>query len=132
MYGYGPGIGEKMDTFDRETMCFGLIEDESAIPHIEGMLKIDGFDGCFLGAGDMALSMNRAYLGMQPSHPEVQKVINTVRDQTLAAGKLVMAPAGNGPAAKAMIDSGIQMIVVQFGQFFRTALNTYLDGALGR
>jgi len=132
LYGYGPGSGEKLDIFDRETMCLGLIEDESALPHIDGMLKIDGFDGCFLGAGDMALSMNRAYLGMRPSHPEVQKVINQVRDQTLAAGKLVMAPAGSGPIAKTMIDSGIQMIVVQFGQMFRNALDTYLDGALDR
>jgi 4-hydroxy-2-oxoheptanedioate aldolase len=131
-YGYGPSAGEKMDIFDRETMCFGLIEDESAIPHIEGMLAIDGYDGNFLGAGDMALSMNRAYLGMQPSHPEVQAVMNTVRDQTLAAGKLVMCPAGNGAAAKTLIDSGIQMIVVQFGQFFRNALNSYLDAAHGR
>lgn len=132
LYGYGPGIGEKMDIFDRETMCFGLIEDEGAIPHIEGMLAIDGYDGNFLGAGDMALSMNRAYLGMQPSHPEVQAVINTVRDQTLAAGKLVMCPAGNGAAAKSLIDSGIQMIVVQFGQFFRNALNSYLSAAHGK
>ncbi|MGE3912297.1 MAG: HpcH/HpaI aldolase/citrate lyase family protein [Chloroflexota bacterium] len=132
LYGYGPSSGEKMDIFDRETMCFGLIEDESALPHIEDMLKIDGYDGNFLGAGDMALSMNRSYLGMQPSHPDVQAAMNKVRDQTLAAGKLVMVPAGNGTAAKAAIDSGIQMIVVQFGQMFRTALNSYLDAAYGR
>ncbi|MCC7367689.1 MAG: hypothetical protein IT306_04670 [Chloroflexi bacterium] len=131
-YGYGPSIGEKMDIFDRETMCLGLIEDASALPHIEDMLKIDGFDGCFLGAGDMALSMKREYLGMRPSHPEVQAAMDTVRDQTLAANKLVMCPAGSGADAKKLIDSGIQMIVVQFGQMFKTALTSYLDGAHGR
>jgi 4-hydroxy-2-oxoheptanedioate aldolase len=131
-YGYGPTSREKMDIFDRETMCLGLIEEERAVANVGAMLKIEGFDGCFLGAGDMALSMNRDYLGMAPSHPEVQKLIDQVRDETLAAGKLVMAPAGTGAAAKPMIDSGIQMIVVQFGQMFRTALNGYLDAALGR
>ncbi len=131
-YGYGPAIGEKMDTFDREIMCLGLIEEERAVSNVGAMLQVDGFDGCFLGAGDMALSMKREYLGHSPSHPAVQKVIDQVRDETLAAGKLVMCPAGTGAGAKALIDSGIQMIVVQFGQMFRTALNGYLDGALGR
>jgi 2-keto-3-deoxy-L-rhamnonate aldolase RhmA len=95
------------------------------------MLEVDGFDGCFLGAGDMALTLNRAYYGQAPSHPEVQKLIDRARDETLAAGKLVMAPAGSGAAAKALIDSGIQMVVVQFGQFFRAACDGYLKAARG-
>jgi 2-keto-3-deoxy-L-rhamnonate aldolase RhmA len=131
LYGYGPKVGEKMDLFDRETMCLGLIEEERAVPNVGAMLKVDGFDGCFLGAGDMALSMKREYLGMAPSHPEVQKLIDRARDETLAAGKLVMCPAGSGAVAKTLIDSGIQMIVVQFGQMFRAALDGYLKGARG-
>jgi 2-dehydro-3-deoxyglucarate aldolase/4-hydroxy-2-oxoheptanedioate aldolase len=131
LHGYGPNIREKMDIFDRETMCLGLIEEERAVSQVGAMLDVDGFDGCFLGAGDMALSMKREYLGMQPSHPEVQKLIDQVRDETLAANKLVMCPAGSGTAAKALIDSGIQMVVVQFGQMFRAALDTYLKGARG-
>jgi 2-dehydro-3-deoxyglucarate aldolase/4-hydroxy-2-oxoheptanedioate aldolase len=130
-YGYYATAGEKADIFDRETMCLGLIEEPRAVPEIKKMLAVDGFDGCFLGAGDMALTLNRAYYGMAPSHPEVQKLIDQVRDETLAAGKLVMAPAGTGAAAKAMIDSGIQMIVVQFGQFLRAACNGYLAAARG-
>ena len=128
-YGYGPKVGEKMDIFDRETMCLGLIEEPRAVPEIKKMLEVDGFDGCFLGAGDMALTLNREYYGLPQTHPEVQKLIDQVRDETLAAGKLVMAPAGSGAAAKAMIDSGIQMIVVQFGQFLRGACSTYLEAA---
>jgi 4-hydroxy-2-oxoheptanedioate aldolase len=130
-YGYYATAGEKADIFDRETMCLGLIEEPRAVPEIAAMLKVDGFDGCFLGAGDMSLTLNRAYYGQSPSHPEVQKLIDQVREETLAAGKLVMAPAGSGAAAKAMIDSGIQMIVVQFGQFLRMACNSYLEAARG-
>src|SRR3954468_5465442 len=113
-YGYCATAGEKADIFDRETMCLGLIEEPRAVPEIAAMLKVDGFDGCFLGAGDMALTLNRAYYGQSPSHPDVQKLIDQVRDETLAAGKLVMAPAGSGAAAKALIDQGMQMVVVQF------------------
>ena len=88
---------------------------------------IPGVDGEAL----LRTSLNRAYYGQSPSHPEVQKLIDQVRDETLAAGKLVMAPAGSGAAAKAMIDSGIQMIVVQFGQFLRAACDGYLKAARG-
>jgi 4-hydroxy-2-oxoheptanedioate aldolase len=130
-YGYGPSAQEKAEIADRETMCLGLIEEPRAVPEVAAMLRVDGFDGCFLGAGDMALTLNRAYYGQSPSHPEVQKLIDQARDETLAAGKLVMAPAGSGAAAKALIDSGIQMIVVQFGQFFRAACDGYLSAARG-
>ena len=130
-YGYYATAGEKADLFDRETMCLGLIEEPRAVPEVAAMLKVDGFDGCFLGAGDMALTLNRAYYGLSPSHPEVQRLIDRVRDETLAAGKLVMAPSGTGAGAKALIDSGIQMIVVQFGQFLRAACDGYLSAARG-
>ena len=81
-------------------MCLGLIEEPRAIPNIGAMLKVDGFDGCFLGAGDMSLTLNRDYYGQAPTHPEVQKLIDQARDETLAAGKLVMAPADPGPPRK--------------------------------
>jgi 4-hydroxy-2-oxoheptanedioate aldolase len=128
-YGYGGAPRDHVATSNAETMCFGLIEDPEAIPHIPAMLAIDGFDGCFLGAGDLALSMGAEYFGNPTTHPAVQALIDQVRDQTLAAGKLVMAPASSGEAARAAIAQGVQLVVVQFGQFFRVACNTYLEQA---
>ncbi len=101
------------------------------MPQVQAMLAIDGFDGCFLGAGDMALSMGPEYFGNPTTHPEVQRLIDRVRDETLAAGKLVMAPAGSGDAARAVIAQGVQLVVVQFGQFFRAACTTYLGESRG-
>jgi 4-hydroxy-2-oxoheptanedioate aldolase len=130
-YGFGRTGREHVEMANAETLCFGLIEDPEAVPEVKDMLTIDGFDGCFLGAGDMALSMGREYYGNATTHPEVQRRIERVRDETLAAGKLVMAPAGSGEAARALIEQGIQLVVMQFGQFFRTACNTYLRHARG-
>src|ERR1700737_1206660 len=62
-YGYGGSTRDHVSTSNAETMCFGLIEDPEAVPHVQEMLAIDGFDGCFLGAGDMALSRGLKYLG---------------------------------------------------------------------
>ena len=73
--------------------------------------------------------MGREFYALAPPHPEVQRRIDTVRDATLAAGKLVMAAAVSGDAARGLIDQGIQLVVVQFGQFFRSACTTYLQSA---
>jgi 4-hydroxy-2-oxoheptanedioate aldolase len=130
-YGYGGPSREHITSSNAETLCFGLIEDPEAVPQVGEMLAIDGFDGCFLGAGDLALSMGLAYFGNPTPHPEVQQLIDRVRDETLAAGKLVMAPAGSGETARALIERGVRLVVVQFGMFFRTACSTYLHQARG-
>ena len=128
-FGYAGSPREHVEQANRETLCLGLIEEPRAVPNVPAMLRVDGFDGCFLGSGDMSLSMGLEYYGHTPTHPEVQALVDHVRDDTLAAGKLVMAPAGSGAAARALIDSGIQMVVVQFGQFFRAACDGYLKAA---
>jgi 4-hydroxy-2-oxoheptanedioate aldolase len=130
-YGHGGPSREHITSSNAETLCFGLIEDPEAVPQVREMLAIDGFDGCFLGAGDLALSMGLEYFGNPTPHPEVQRLIDRVRDETLAAGKLVMAPAGSGEAAHALIERGVRLVVVQFGQFFRTACSSYLRQARG-
>lgn len=130
-FGYAGTPREHVELANRETMCLGLIEDPDALEHVPAMLAVDGFDGCFLGAGDLSLSLGLDYYGQTPPHPEVGRLIDRVREQTLAAGKLVMAPAGSGQAARALIKQGVQMVVVQFGQFFRAACNDYLRAARG-
>jgi 2-keto-3-deoxy-L-rhamnonate aldolase RhmA len=131
LYGYGPSAREKLEIADEATMCIGLIEEHRAIASVAGMLAVDGFDGCFLGAGDMSLSMGRELFGGAQAHPDVVAAIDEVRQETLAAGKLVMEPAGSGAAARALIDNGVQMVVLQFGQFLRSAADAYLSTARG-
>jgi 2-keto-3-deoxy-L-rhamnonate aldolase RhmA len=129
-FGYGaPSAREHVEISDRETLCLGLIEEPRAVSEVGSMLRVSGFDGCFLGAGDMSLTLGREYYGLPSTHPEVQKLIDQARDETLAAGKLVMVPSGSGAGAKALIDSGVQMVVVQFGQFLRAACDSYLKAA---
>ena len=69
--------------------------------------------------------------GTYPAHPAVSSLIDRVRTDTIAAGKLVMEPAGSGEAARRIIGLGVQIVVLQFGQFLRTALDGYLTAARG-
>jgi 4-hydroxy-2-oxoheptanedioate aldolase len=128
-FGYSGSPREHVESANRETLCFGLIEEPRAIPNVGAMLQIDGFDGCFLGAGDMSLTLGLEYYGRTPAHPEVQRLIDQVREETLAAGKLVLSPAGSGAAAHALIEQGVQLVVVQLGRFFRRACIAYLEEA---
>jgi 4-hydroxy-2-oxoheptanedioate aldolase len=130
-FGYNQGSIRHIEIADEQTMALGLVEERRAMDNVPAMLAVDGFDGCFIGPGDLALSMDRAYLGQTPLHPAVQALVDTARDQCLAAGKLAMTPAGTGVAAKALIDQRYQMVCVQFGQFFRNAMNAYLEVARG-
>ncbi|HYI65796.1 MAG TPA: aldolase/citrate lyase family protein [Candidatus Limnocylindrales bacterium] len=130
-YGYGAPPRELIGRMDQETLCIGLIEEPGAVDAVDAMLAVDGFDGCFLGAGDMSLAMGREYFGHVPAHPAVSALIDRVRTDTLAAGKLVMEPAGSGEAAQRIIGLGVQIVVLQFGQFLRSALDAYLSAARG-
>src|SRR5690349_21440306 len=127
-YGYR-AAREHVEIANAQTLCFGLIEDPEAVDSVDAMLSVEGFDGCFLGAGDMSLSLGLEYYALAPPHPEVQRRIDAVRNATLRAGKLVMAAAGSGDAAQMLISQGVQLVVVQFGQFFRAACTRYLETA---
>jgi 4-hydroxy-2-oxoheptanedioate aldolase len=129
MYGYGLSAREKLDNADRNTMCFGLIEEPAAVDEVESMLAVEGFDGCFIGAGDMSLSMGRDYYGRVPAHPEVQALLDRTRDETLRAGKYVLETAGTGSGAQELISRGVQLVVVQLGQVLRSAFDAYLTQA---
>src|SRR3954463_16792545 len=41
LFGYGPSTQEKVEIADRETMCFGLIEEPRAVPEVGAMLRVD-------------------------------------------------------------------------------------------
>ncbi len=129
MYGYGLSAREKLDMADHNTMCFGLIEEPVAVDEVEAMLAVEGFDGCFIGAGDMSLAMGRDYYGQVPAHPDVQALLDRTRTETLRAGKLVLETAGSGVDARELISRGVQLVVVQLGQVLRNAFDEYLAQA---
>ncbi len=51
---------------DRGGLCRGLIEEPAAVENLVAILKVDGLDGCFVGAGDIAL-VRRAFDEFSPA-----------------------------------------------------------------
>jgi 4-hydroxy-2-oxoheptanedioate aldolase len=117
---------EHVEQADREVLCLGLIEEPRAVESLPEILKVDGFDGCFVGSGDLSLVLGREYYGGPTMHPEVRKLVDRAIDLTLAAGKLVMIVATTGSEARAYAERGVQLLIFNFGALVRRACEAYL------
>jgi 4-hydroxy-2-oxoheptanedioate aldolase len=122
---------EHLEQSDRAVLCLGLIEEPRAVEALPEILRVDGLDGCFVGAGDMALTLGRQYFGGATTHPEVRKLVDRAIDLTLGAGKVVMYPAATGAEARAMSDRGVRLITMNFGALARRAIAEYLGALRG-
>lgn len=130
------GIGnvdarQYLDNANRATMCICLIEDKVGASNLAEILGVEGVDGCFVGPGDLALSLGIEHYGRGLADPEVRHMVEQIAEQTRAAGKLLMATAGSGAEARQWIDKGAQIISVQFTRFFSAACADYLNAARG-
>ena len=125
-YGFAQSPGEHVEQADREVLCLGLIEEPRAVANLADILAVDGLDGVFVGAGDMALLLGREYYGGRTTHPEVQKLVDQAIDVTLRSGKLLMLLAASGAEARAQAERGAQLIIFNFGGLVRRAIEEYL------
>ena len=117
---------EHVEQADREVLCLGLIEEPRGVENLEEILRVEGFDGCFVGYGDMALVMGREYFGGATMHPEIRRMVDHSIDVTLRAGKLVMISAGTGAEARGYAERGVQLITMNFGaNLVRRAIEGY-------
>jgi 4-hydroxy-2-oxoheptanedioate aldolase len=130
-YGFTQTPREHLEQSDREVLCLGLIEEPRAVQCLPEILRVGGFDGCFVGPGDMALVLGRQYFGGRRLHPEVQRLVDRAIDLTLGAGKVVMYPAATGADARAMRGRGVQLITMNFGALARWAIEEYLAAFRG-
>lgn len=120
-YGLAQTPLQHVEQADREVLCLGLVEEPQAVEHLPEILRVDGLDGCFIGAGDMALVLGREYYGGPAMHPEVRKLVDRALDLTLGAGKLAMLPAATGAEARALAGRGVRLITMNFGALVRRA-----------
>jgi 4-hydroxy-2-oxoheptanedioate aldolase len=127
-YGFTQTPKEHLEQSDREGLLLGLIEEPQAVANLPDILKVDGLDGCFVGAGDMALILGRQYYGGPGTHPEVRALVDRAVDLILGAGKVVMIPVTSGAEARTWSERGVRMITMNFGAVVRRALDEFFTG----
>lgn len=95
---------------DEELFLAVQIESQTAAEHAQEILAVDGVDGCWIGPGDLALSM-----GVDLSTPQGRQAheaaILRVRDACYTTGK-IPGIAGTPETAQHWLDEGMLFVTV--------------------
>jgi 4-hydroxy-2-oxoheptanedioate aldolase len=107
-WGIQAGI-DWMEWSNRETLVIPMIEDVSAIPNLEEIMRVEGLDGVFFGPADFSVS---AGIPLQTGHEKVIGALRRVVEVSKKYGKFVIFGAGFPQWEKAhqVKDLGVQAI----------------------
>ena len=79
------------------------VETQLGLDNLEGIAKVDGVDGIFIGPGDLSASLG--YLG-DPGNQVVQNAIESAIERTKSCGNIPGILASNEKVARHYIDRG--------------------------
>jgi 4-hydroxy-2-oxoheptanedioate aldolase len=84
-FGYEMPVPEFLKASNEEMLIIGLVEDAEGLDNLDDMLKVEGIDAFWIGAGDLSQSMG--YPG-QADHPVVMEAMDEAVRKIVAAGKV--------------------------------------------
>lgn len=91
------------DSADRNIMVVAVIEETSALMHIDEIAATPGIDVLFVGTGDLSFSLG---LRGDQQHVRVEEAARTVRAAAARYGKIAGRPAGSFEQTRRYIDGG--------------------------
>ncbi len=109
--GYGQYAGgDYPQRANSEVMAFVMMEHVNAVKELDEILAIPGLDGVVIGPADLSGSLGRL---LDISHPDVQRLLDTIISKTRAAGRMLGVGMGDNPEeAKGWIKRGVQFLQV--------------------
>lgn len=102
-------VPDYMATANDDICLLIQIESKTAVQNIDDILAVEGIDGAFVGAADLAASLGYPD---QPMHEEVQKVAHECIKKIIASGKSAGYLAPDPAMAKKVIEWGVKFIAV--------------------
>lgn len=106
-------VPEYTQKANENTMVVSHCETKTCVENIDEILTIPGIDVIFIGPMDLSQSYG---VPGNPGDPAVQEAISTVTEKVKASDKAVGTVAGNANAAKALMDKGVQYILLSSDQ----------------
>lgn len=106
------GYGRVTDylTTANDQICLLLqVESKAGFDNIEEIAGVEGVDGVFIGPADLAADLG--YLG-NPSHPEVQKIVEAAIERVLRVGKAAGILTSARPLAHRYLELGASFVAV--------------------
>lgn len=125
-YGVTQGATEYFTRVNAEIVVAIMIEEVTALENLDAMLQVPGLDMCFLGPGDLSMSMGHTG---QPGHPDVQAQVEQAFQKIRAAGIAAGTVAGDGKGAHQLFDRGFQVALVSVTRLLTPSLQTLLTEA---
>lgn len=106
---YGETPPDFVDTENRRTKCYAMIETPGALAEVEAIVALDTVDGLFMGPFDLSLTRGR---GPFQSTPEDEADARRIGEAAAAAGKHWGMPVGDLEAFKFSADLGAEFVSV--------------------
>jgi len=106
-------IKEYIQKANDNTLVVAHCETKTCVDNLDEVLKIDGLDVIFIGPMDLSQSLG---LTGETANPIVKDTIRYAMNKIKASGKIIGTVAGNAEAAKALIDQGVQYILLSSDQ----------------
>jgi len=113
-----PHVDDYYDFADENVLVVAVVEDASAVTHIEEIAATPGLDVLFIGTSDLSFSLG---LRGKQQHPKLDAAIAKIVDAARRQGKPVGRPAGSA--------ADIQRFMKQGFLFFQTATDLELMSA---
>ena len=113
-----PQVGDYYEFADENVLVVAVVEDASAVTHIEEIAATPGLDVLFIGTSDLSFSLG---LRGKQQHPKLDAAIAKIVDAARRHGKPVGRPAGAA--------ADIQRFMKQGFLFFQTATDLELMSA---
>lgn len=92
-----------IDSADRNVVVVAVIEEASALAHVDAIAATPGVDVVFIGTGDLSFSMG---LRGQQDHPRIDEAAANLLLAARRHGKAAGRPAGSPELAERYIDQG--------------------------
>jgi 2-keto-3-deoxy-L-rhamnonate aldolase RhmA len=110
-----PPAADYYDFADRNVLVVAVVEDTSAVEHIEDIAATPGLDVLFIGTSDLSFSLG---LRGQQQHPKLDAAIAKITAAARRNGKPIGRPAGSATDIRRFRKQGFQ--------FFMTATDLEL------
>jgi 2-keto-3-deoxy-L-rhamnonate aldolase RhmA len=91
------------DSADRNVVVVVIVEEVSALAHVDDIAATRGVDVVFVGTGDLSFSLG---LRGQQRHPRVEEAACAVLDAARRHGKIAGRPAGTAEETQRYIEQG--------------------------
>lgn len=108
-----------LETSNRISLAFGMIETRTALTALDDILDVDGLDGVFVGPSDLSVTLSDGKK-IGPLDRDLDEPIKHIVDRATAHGKIAGIYAVNPDRANLFRSFGFRFIALGSDQIFVT------------